>query len=390
MPPFRPFLLGCLVVLLAFACQDDPTGTIPEPDPQIDDQTVLDGYLLLDLDQLPNYADPAYPVHYDAMIQATDNSPADNRITDMGATLGRVLFYDQALSLTQTVSCASCHQQANGFTDGAVRSTGHTGGLTGQHSMRLANANFYVGEEMFWDRRAADLEDQATQPVHDAVEMGFNETVGFDSLLRRMASLPYYPILFERAFGSEEITEDRMRRALAQFVRSIQSVDSRFDAGYAQVFNRNAPGGNVQADFPNFTASENQGKTLFLNPLDRGGVGCGACHQPPTFALAPNSRSNGLDTGESVVFKSPSLKNVAVGGPYMHDGRFATLEEVVDHYDQNVQPGPALDPRLRLPNGPAARLNLNSADRQALIDFLRTLDDPVVTAAVRFGDPFRQ
>lgn len=383
-------LFALFPLLLVFACQDDPAVEVPVLDPEAAHaQAILDGYLQIQLAQLPNYADPDYPVHYDAMIQATDNSPADNRVTDAGATLGRVLFYDRALSLTQTVSCASCHQRNNGFTDGAVRSEGHAGGLTGQHSMRLANANFYPGEEMFWDRRAADLEDQATQPVHDAIEMGFDASVGFDSLLRRLSTLPYYPILFETAFGTPAVTEDRMRRALAQFVRSIQSVDSKFDAGYAQVFNRNAPGGNVQADFPNFTAAENRGKQLFLNPLGRGGVGCGGCHQPPTFALAAGSRSNGLDAGETVVFKSPSLKNVAMGGPYMHDGRFATLEEVIDHYDQNVQAGPALDPRLRLPNGPPAQLDLSDADKAALRDFMLTLDDPELTTDPKFGNPFR-
>ena len=120
------------------------------------------------------------------------------------------------------------------------------------------------------------------------------------------------------------------------------------------------------------------------------GVGCAGCHLPPTFALGPNSLSNGLDARETRVFKSPSLKNAGAGGPYMHDGRFATLEEVVRHYDSGVQPGPALDPRLLNGAGAPRRLNLSAADQAALVAFMKTLDDTAFLADTRFSSPFRR
>ncbi|MCB0684288.1 MAG: cytochrome-c peroxidase, partial [Saprospiraceae bacterium] len=116
----------------------------------------------------------------------------------------------------------------------------------GAHSMRLANANFYAGERMFWDKRALDLEDQSTMPIKDHTEMGFDDSVGgIDSLLRKMEQIEYYPVLFERAFGTELITEERIQRALAQYVRSMVSTGSRFDEGYAQVFDPALPNNNL-------------------------------------------------------------------------------------------------------------------------------------------------
>jgi cytochrome c peroxidase len=120
-----------------------------------------------------------------------------------------------------------------------------------------------------------------------------------------------------------------------------------------------------------------------------GGAGCSACHLPPTFALAADSRSNGLDPGETRLFKAPSLRSAGLTGPYMHDGRFDTLAEVIDFYDRGVDDGPALDPRLRQGGGPQ-RLGLGAADRAAVVAFLLTLNDPVLTTDPRFGDPFRR
>lgn len=378
---------GCLAILLSLAaCQkDEPTVIIPP-----DDNTVIGNYLNLDLDAFPDYTMIDWPVHYDNNVLNNDNAPSINLVTNAGATLGRVLFYDKKLSLNNTVACASCHVQNKGFTDDKQLSEGFAGGLTGSHSMRLANANFYTGERMFWDKRAIDLEDQTTQPIKDHTEMGFDDSVGgIDSLIRKMEALEYYPILFERAFGSGDISEEKMKRALAQFVRSMVSTGSKFDEGYAQVYNINMPGNGIGAPFQNFTAEENQGKMLFLNPPNAGGAGCAGCHQPPTFALAANSLSNGLDGGETIIFKAPSLKNIGVAGPYMHDGRFTSLAEVVEHYNSGIQPGPALDNRLRTPNGQPIRLNLTDNQKQALVAFLNTLTDSDLLTESRFSDPFK-
>jgi len=384
------FILIILTVASLSSCKDKDVEENVDPTPTTD-QEIIEKYLTIDLENLDNYTTVSYPVHYDADVLATDNQPATNEVTDMGATLGRVLFYDKGLSINNTVSCASCHIQDEGFVDPAKLSEGFEGGLTGAHSMRLANVRFYQGESMFWDKRAATLEDQATQPIQDGVEMGFDEAHGgFSALIDKMDGLEYYPILFEKTFGSSEITEGKVQMALAQFMRSMVSVNSKFDEGFAQVYNANAPGNGIGANFPNYTNEENAGKQLFLAPPNNGGAGCAGCHQPPTFSLDPNSRSNGLTAGEQTIFKSPSLKNVGITGPYMHDGSLETLADVVEHYNSGVQIGPSLDGRLRTapPIPQPVQLNLNQNQKDALVAFLQTLDDPEIVADARFSNPF--
>lgn len=363
------------------ACGGDATG--PDGDTRSDAEIVLQ-HVAVDIAAPANYALPAYPVHYGPPVLDRDNTPADNSVTDEGATLGRVLFYDRELSLNRTVSCASCHLQASAFSDPRVLSRGFEGGETGSHSMRLANARFYEGDDMFWDRRARDVEDQALQPVFDATEMGFtDEAGGLTALVERLSGLEYYPILFEWAFGTPDVTEDRMRRALAQYVRSIVSTGSRFDDALAQL-----PPGPPQGDLPGLTSEENLGFRIFTRPRNQGGVGCAECHQLPTMALAVNSLSNGLDAGETTVFKAPSLKNVAVGGPFMHDGRFTTLEDVVRHYSGGIRNGPVLDRRLLAANGQPIRPNFTDGEVAALVAFMETLTDTQLLVDPRFSDPF--
>lgn len=348
-------------------------------------------FLTIDVARLPSY-EPAWPAHYDAPLRGQSNSPPANPVTDRGATLGRVLFYDTQLSINNTLSCASCHQQALGFSDSARFSLGFAGaGRTDAHSMRLLNGRYFAPGDAFWNRRAPTLEAQATEPIRHPVEMGFDASHGgMDSVLRKMRRLRYYPELFAFAYGDPTITEDRIQRALAQFVRSLVSVNSRFDQGFAQAFNPQAPDRGVGAPFPGFTAEENLGKQLFLAPPPAGGAGCAGCHAPPTFALAANSRSNGLDAGETRLFKSPSLKSVSATGPFMHDGRFGTLEAVVEHYATGIQDGPALDNRLRGPGGGVQRLPLSATQKAALVAFLRTLTDTDIATDPKFSNPFRR
>lgn len=349
-------------------------------------------YLNLDLQSLPNYANAAFPVHYDAeLFRRLDNTPPDNPITDRGATLGRVLFHDKRLSVNDTVSCASCHMQPRGLGDSAKFSLGFEGAVTGAHSMRLGNARFYAPGTMFWDKRAPTLEFQATQPIQNSVEMGFDAAHGgLPALLAKMRTLPYYPELFTFVFGDAAITEDRIQRVLAQFVRSMASTHSRWDEGAALAYNPAAPNKGLGAPLPNFTPSENRGQQLFFAPPNQGGAGCAGCHEAPSFTLNANARSNGLQVGETTIFKAPSLKNSPATGPYMHDGSQPTLVAVVDHYDHGIEDGPALDPRLRGPNGQPRRLNLGATDKAALVDFLRTLEDPVLNSDSRFANPFKK
>jgi cytochrome c peroxidase len=345
----------------------------------------------IDFAQVGNYARPSLPAYFDDTVAALDNSPPSNPANDRVATLGRVLFHDLRLSTNNRASCASCHQQRFGFTDPMRFSNGiSTAGTTDFHAMRLGNLRYWQPGTMFWDRRMPTAEAQASQPLHTLVEMGWGESAGgIQALVRKMAATTYYPDLFAWAFGSATISEPRIQQALAQFVRAMVSRDSRWDTGYAQVFSPAAPNRALDVDLPNFTVQENRGRHLFMTDVGKGGAGCASCHRPPTFALAADARSNGLDAGETRLFKAPSLRSAGLTGPYMHDGRFATLAEVVDFYASGVRDGPALDPRLRDGRGPR-RMKLGAADRAALVAFLQTLDDPVLSTDPRFGDPFRR
>ncbi len=337
---------------------------------------------------LPDYT-PPLPAHY-AGTQAQDNTPAGTVPNAHVASLGRVMFHDRELSVTRTVSCASCHKQREDFADAARFSTGFEGvANTTAHAMRLANIRFFQAGTMFWDKRGASLESQSILPLQHPIEMGFDAAHGgMPALMQRMAGLPYYPELFANAFGDRAITEDRMQLALAQFLRAMVSTNSRWDTDYAQVFDASLPDKGVNLPLPGFSEQENRGRHLFMAPRAQGGEACAACHQPPTFALG-GSGSNGLDAGETRRLKSPSLKNVALSGAFMHDGRFSSLEQVVEHYSSGVQDGPGLDNRLKAAGGGPLRPNLSAEDKAALVAFLRTLSDPVLAADPRFASPFR-
>ena len=344
---------------------------------------------------LPEHFKINAPGPLQTSVNGLDNAPLDNPVTDHGATLGRVLFYDKKLSANGRVSCASCHVQNAGFSDPEKLSKGFEGGLTRRHSMTLVNARFYQRGRFFWDERAATLEQQVLQPFQDPVEMG----VSLGELVRRVEEQPYYQRLFKNAFGDESVSADRIARALAQFVRSIISYQSRYDVGRAQVPNPNAP-------FPNFTPQENQGKQLFLQPVQNGGAGCFACHTTEAFVSANvGPQNNGLDSVSTSdrgaaetfpqqaqltgAFKTGTLRNIALTAPYMHDGRFATLEEVVEHYNSGVKAHPNLAPPLRRPDGQPQRLNLSEGQKAALVAFMRTLTDESVALNPKWSNPFK-
>jgi cytochrome c peroxidase len=387
-----------VAVALLVACGGDAPSAPASQAPPVDPFAAVTAALTVNPRALPRYATELPPYYTPQVRQREERIPADNPITDAGATLGRVLFFDRALSVNDAVSCASCHQAAAGFGDTARFSVGFDGvRRTAVHSMRLANARFSGNAGHFWDRRAPTLEAQVAQPILDPVEMGFDASRGgMPALLAKLRARAYYPPLVALAFGDSLLTEERLRRALAQYVRSVVSTGSRWDLAYAAQFTPADPQGTMVRPFPGFTAEENRGKELFMLPPPQGGAGCAGCHVPPSFALSEASRSNGLDAGQARVFRSPSLKNVALSRRFMHDGRFASLAEVVDFYDRGVQPGPALDPRLQRPGAaPGAppeplRLNLSAVDRAALVAFLRTLTDDALVRDSRFSDPFRR
>lgn len=311
------------------------------------------------------------------------NTPSNNPITNHGATLGRVLFYDKNLSLNRTIACASCHQQAKGFSDSNLKSTGFLGGLTARHSMSLVNSKYYQNGRFFWDERAATLEIQVLEPIQDGTEMGLNLAL----LLERVSEQSFYNQLFANAFGDNTISSDRISKALAQFVRSIESYKSKYDTGRALA---NSP----TAAFSNFTNEENQGKTLFFTAPINGGGGCSGCHSTEAFA-GIGAQNNGLDLITNADqgqgqgrFKTGSLRNIESTFPYMHDGRFSSLEQVVEHYNTGVQAHPNLDNRLKLPNGNPIRLNFSTSQKNALVSFLKTLSDNSISTEVKWSNPF--
>lgn len=371
-----------------------PTPTVtPTPTPTPLSTAELDAitepFLALDLTSPDGYANQVFPNYYNQALNNLDNTPGNDPIDDAIATVGRVLFYDPALSFNDTTSCATCHQQTFGFDDDQQFSTGFEGNaFTDAHAMRLANIRFYEPGEMFWNRRANSIEDQATQPILNEIEMGWENNGGLAALFTKMEGLDYYPALFTWAFGDDAISQDRVERSLAHFQRAMSSTNSRWDAAYAQIFAPGLPNQGLNETLPGFGASEQRGRELFMTNPNDGGAGCARCHQPPSYSLTANSQSNGLDAGETVIFKSPSLKSVGLSTHFMHDGRFTTLLQVVEHYDSGIQSGPALDNRLTQGPNPL-RLNLTADDRQALVDFMLTLTDETLATDSRFADPFR-
>lgn len=353
----------------------------------------------IDPNQLPNYANQSVPGYI-----RKDNS-GGKAITDAKATLGRVLFYDKALSIDNTVSCSSCHKQEFAFSDTTIASAGVQGGVTARHSMRLINTRFADEAKFFWDERAATLEVQTTQPMQDHAEMGFSGQNGrpdLKALLAKLSAINYYQELFQFVYGNTTITEQRLQECLAAFIRSIQSFDSKYDIGRATAPNDGAP-------FQNFTAQENLGKQLFLTPpiFDAtgsrvgGGVGCQGCHRAPEFDIDPNSRNNGVirkiiatNGPDLFVTRAPTLRDVvhptgSTNGPLMHSGSFETLQNAIGHYNTiPVAPGNTnLDPRLT-PGGVGQRLNMNAAEMSAIQAFLKTLSGQNVYKDTKWSNPF--
>lgn len=346
-----------------------------------------------------HYAAIDLPKHFREAGERFDNTPSENPISDHGATLGRVLFYDKSLSANESTSCASCHKQELAFTDDRKFSVGFDGRPVTRNSMSLINARYYRGGRFFWDERADSLETQVLMPIENEVEMGHQ----LDRLVPQLQSDPIYPPLFRAAFGSEKITPERIAKGLAQFVRSIVSYRSKYDVGRAQVDSPLEP-------FPNFSEQENLGKEQFF-----GRAQCASCHLADTphaddhiaqsaFFYVDKPVVNGIDSDTTDVdtgvaeisgrdsdsgrFKAPSLRNVEVTAPYMHDGRFRTLDQVLEHYNWSVRPHPNLD--VRLEDFAANGMALPEVEKVSLGVFLMTLTDRALLEDPRYADPFVQ
>lgn len=359
-------------------------------------QAVFQGSI--DINNLYEYANQNIPAYI-----LKDNA-GSNFITNKGATLGRVLFYDKNLSTNNNISCASCHQQSFAFSDTAIQSIG-VNGLTARHSMRLINTRFSDEVNFFWNERATSLEMQTTMPIQDHNEMGYSGQQGdlsMQDLISKLNNITYYKELFTFVYGSPEINETKIQLALAQFIRSIQSFDSKYDIGRAQVL-------HDSIDFPNFTTQENNGKTFFISkPIfdansERigGGLGCGACHRAPEFDIDPTSKSNGL--GASIAggpdmtnTRAPSIRdliqqNGTLNGPMMHTAIIKSLQAAIGHYGNltaAANNNTNLDMRLK-PNGTLGQqLHLTAQEVNSVIAFLKTLSGNNVYTDPKWSNPF--
>lgn len=327
-----------------------------------------------------------YQLSYPANFGNRINVPADNPTTKEGVYLGRLLFYKKSLSANNKLSCSTCHQQDKAFTDGKAFSEGVDDVLTSRNSMSLANLLWT--RKFFWDGRAGSLEEQAVIPLTNPHEMGQS----LDRSAQKLGATSVYPALFKLVYGDDEITGDRIIKAIAQFERTLISCNSRYDQ-----YLRNA----YQP-----TPQELKGMELFMNapqPL-KGirGANCAHCHGGPKNYMEL-FHNNGLDSlpkdagietltglaSDRGRFKAPTLRNIAFTAPYMHDGRFKTLDEVVDHYSDNVIGSPSLSTFLKGESNEAGKtgLLLRPEEKKALVAFLNMLSDSTFINDPRFSDP---
>jgi cytochrome c peroxidase len=328
------------------------------------------------------------------------NLPADNLLTEEGVELGRMLFYEKQLSVDQSVSCASCHQQDKAFTDGRQFPQGVNGGQVNKNSMSLHNLLWV--SHLNWDGRSASLEEQAVGPLTNPLEMGLADV---NEAVLRLQTTQIYPPKFFEAFGSDSITAENLLKALAQFERTLISNQSKLDRYWRNEYEP--------------TDLELKGMTLFFTHPEptqgiRGG-NCGDCHLGPFTGGAADAfngfHNNGLDqdsdleeglagfTGNAFdkgKFRAPSLRNIALTAPYMHDGRFNTLEEVLAHYDEHIQMSSTLDPLIQeasnetIIQGEPIKLHLLPEEKEAILAFLHMLTDSTFIEDERFSNPFTQ
>lgn len=353
-----------ILTLIFVACKkDDPT----------EDPTVV------------TYDPTPYNLEYASHFPPPDIA-SDNELTVQGVKLGRMLFHEEMLSRDGSQSCASCHNQNTGFSDTAQFSIGVNGLPGGRQAMTIANLA-WNSNGFFWDGRAPLLRDQSLLPIQDELEM--DETL--ENVVTKLSASQEYKDQFMRAFGSESITPEKMSLAMEQFMNSIISMDSKYD--------------RFLNGTETLTESEERGRLLFFteyNPFfpDASGADCQHCHSGVNFEN-DEYMNNGLDTEENIAddgrmnvtedpndkgkFKVPSLRNIALTPPYMHDGRFETLTEVLEHYNNGIQTAPTTDPALMATQ--ETGLMLTEQDIADLVDFLETLTDYSFSANSEYGSP---
>lgn len=357
------FLLSTLLLILVFSCRDDDgDGTTP-----------------IELDETP------YELNYGNF--PNPNLPEDNPLTVAGVHLGKMLFYEKMLSVDNSVACASCHLQENAFTDPSQFSLGVNDAEGDRHAMTIFNMAWHHNG-FFWDGRAHTLRSQSLMPIQSEVEL--NETL--INVIQKLSQETEYVDQFIRAFGSPAITSSKLGLAMEQFMMTIVSNHSKYDRFLA---------GEVE-----FTEAEQRGFDLFFqdyNPFfpEDSGADCAHCHGGFNFTN-DMYLNNGLDleadfsdlgffhvtesNSDLAKFKVPSLRNITLSAPYMHDGRFETLEEVIAHYNSGVQPSSTLE--VTLENTIETGLFLDEQEISDLLAFLKTLEDQTLVSNPEFSSPF--
>lgn len=333
----------------------------------------------------PVYTDPyklEYPDYFGNRISIPDNNPT----TTQGVYLGRMLFYETKLSSSKTISCSSCHQQKLAFTDGKIFSSGIKDMPTKRNSMSLANLLWV--RNFFWDGRAKGLEAQAKIPLSDPHEMGNY----LDKAVKDLQKTKVYPSLFKEAFGTPEVTSDRIAMAIAQFERTLISANSSYDK-------------YLRGEYKP-TKHELNGMEMFMNSAFAGknirGASCAQCHGTPKMYMEL-FHNNGLDSipkdlGREALtgmandrgrFRVVTLRNIALTAPYMHDGRLKNLEEVLDHYNEHIEPSRTLSVSLQKRTNNVGRksLGLTVNEKSDIISFLKMLTDSTFINNPNFSDP---
>jgi len=379
--------IGCLAVLAMVSCEKNQTTLLNnqlEPIlPEISYDYQAENEKINDL-RLPEFSfvNSINPSFQSSEIFNGFGAPIKTKVENNdAATLGRVLFYDSQLSKNNATACASCHQQSKAFADGDDLSQGFGGKLTTRNSMSFTN--LATNNNFFWDSRQGSMRDLVAEPVTNHIEMGMED---LPSLMEKLKKISYYPELFEKAYGSTHIDEHRFSNAITQFMASISSTNSSFDRA-------------IENEFENFTEFQKLGMAVFFSNKAQ----CASCHSGINFAAADGQSGeyastsgtanigldieyadNGKEEGQ---FKIPSLRNIALTAPYMHDGRFESLRDVLNHYNNNIQAHPNLDNKLRNGGNPI-KIQLNSLEMDALEAFLHTLTDEKMITNPMFSNPF--
>lgn len=378
--------------LLAFSCKKGDSGEFTYYYYSPEDQALLSQYL--NLPEKPADYTVTLPSYLSFSVGVFARPVEANKVE-----LGRVLFYDKNLSKDGTISCASCHKQELAFGDNASVSKGVFDRSGVRNSIALSAVPSFsgaydnTGNSLFWDNRTKSVQDQSRASLGNVKEMDMT----MPEVVVAVSNQPYYPILFKKAFGDPLATEDRVTEAIQSFVHSLSSFQSKFDEAAEAEFNKGFQNFNfIQENISGLTAEENRGNKLYQ-------ANCASCHTAVFSAPFVQAASNGLDASptdlgvggitfnsqEMGTFKVPALRNVALTAPYMHDGRFQTLEQVIDHYSTGIQPHVNLHADLKNLDGTPKKFNFSAADKQALVAFLKTLSDSKMLADVRYANPFK-